>query len=209
MQKAESLNEGEPYSKEDGEPAIECTIDEISTEKESIWRFRVKDLKGTIYEAKGNFPAYIMSTQVHLHALKEACRFITRSIPPQTDVKFYVKNQNTLKRLFDNSISHITVRDTVQALEELCKSRKVILIAGETLAMRGEVEATLLHNAPREATLPIAKSSFKRGTRLLCQYKWAERWAALNQCRQTKLWILDIQGPPKPRFQHQTSLHLN
>ncbi len=61
--------------------------------------------------------------------------------------------------------------------------------------MRGEEEVILLHNAPREATLPIVKSSFKRGTRLLCQYKWAERWAALNQCRQTKLWIPDIGDP--------------
>ncbi len=53
----------------------------------------------------------------------------------------------------------------------------------------------MLHTAPREATLPIAKSSFKRGTRLLCQNMWADRWSALNQCRQTKLWVPNIGNP--------------
>ncbi len=122
MQEAESFEEEEPHSKEDGEPMIKCTIDEISTEKESIWRFRLRDPKGTVYEAKGNFPAYITSTQVHLHALKEACRFITRSLPPQTDVEFYVNNQNTLKRLFDNSISHMTRETRCKLLRSFAKA---------------------------------------------------------------------------------------
>ncbi len=195
--KVETIEEGNVEDSKEcqNEPVIECFTDDISSETKSEWRCRIKDFKGAIYEAKGDFPAYVTSTQVHTHAIKEACQFIERSMPPHTDVKVNVTNQITFNRLSDDTVLHKTVDETVQALEALCKSRNVTLRAKKTHVIQEEAEVILLHMAPREATLPIAKSSFKRGTRLLCQNMWADRWSALKQCRQTKLWVPDIGDP--------------
>ena len=64
-----------------------------SKETESRWRFRTRDPTGTIYEAKGDFPSYITSMQVQVHAIKEACEFIMRSLSSQVDVRIYCMSQ--------------------------------------------------------------------------------------------------------------------
>ena len=175
------------------EPLIECLSDDISSETKSRWRYRIKNLNGTIYEAKGEFPAYITSMQIHTHAIKEACQFIKRSLSPHTNVEINVANRTAFNRLSDVTVYHKTVSETVKALKELCHNRSVILREVKTHVMQGKVEAKLLHTVSREATLPIAKSSFKRGARLLSQNMWAERWSALDQCRQTELWVFTLR----------------
>ena len=173
--------------------ALICYTDGSKIENKTGFGFGITELDSVIVSDTGQLGPKNSVFQAEITAIKH-CADAAIELH-SANIIIYSDSQAALSALENHKIKHKTVEDCVVSLNNLAKSKTVVLkwvkahndITGNELADQLAKDGTT--NTVNKVEIPPPPSWAKHKIAQFIGEKWSERWNSKDEYRQTKMWF--------------------